>query len=69
MLLTVKQSSRKSHYIPCICWGRNARYASAFNVGDTIKIWGRIQSRIYFKKKNDTEKRIAYEVSVSRFEL
>ena len=60
----------KSDYIPCICWGRNARYASAFEVGGHVLIWGRIQSREYMKRisENETEKRIAYEVSVSKLE-
>ena len=61
---------RKSDYIPCICWGRNARYASAFEVGGHVLIWGRIQSREYMKRigENETEKRVAYEVSVSKLE-
>ena len=44
----------------CICWGRNARYASAFEVGGHVLIWGRIQSREYIKKlgENETEKRV-----------
>ena len=53
-----------------ICWGRNARYASAFEVVGHVLIWGRIQSREYMKRisENETEKRIAYEVSVSKLE-
>ena len=60
----------KSDYIPCICWGRNARYASAFAVGGHVLLWGRIQSREYMKRigENQSEKRIAYEVSVSKLE-
>ena len=60
----------KSDYIPCICWGRNARYASAFEVGEHVQIIGRIQSRTYIKKLSDTltEERTAYEVSVSKLE-
>ena len=56
--------------IACICWGRNARFASGFEVGSHVEIWGRIQSREYVKKinENETEKRIAYEVSVSKIE-
>lgn len=53
-----------------ICWGRNARYAESFNVGGHVQIWGRIQSREYQKKisEDEIEKRIAYEVSVSKLE-
>lgn len=70
VLLAVNRSYGKSDYIPCICWGRNARYASAFEVGGHVLIWGRIQSREYMKRisDNETEKRIAYEVSVSKLE-
>ena len=70
LLIAVNRPSGKSDYIPCICWGRNARYASAFQVGGHVLIWGRIQSREYMKKisENETEKRTAYEVSVSKLE-
>ena len=70
LLLAVNRPYGKSDYIPCICWGRNARYASAFEVGGHVLIWGRIQSRDYMKKigENETEKRVAYEVSVSKLE-
>ena len=70
LLLAVNRPYGKSDYIPCICWGRNARYASAFEVGGHVLIWGRIQSRGYIKKlsESQTEKRTAYEVSVSKLE-
>ncbi|MFR7719223.1 MAG: single-stranded DNA-binding protein [Lachnospiraceae bacterium] len=40
-------------------------------VGGHVQVWGRIQSREYVKKLDEetTEKRIAYEVSVSKLEL
>ena len=71
VLLAVNRPYGKSDYIPCICWGRNARYASNFKVGDRCMIWGRIQSREYMKKLEDdqVEKRVAFEVSVSKLEL
>ena len=70
ILLAVNRPYGKSDYIPCICWGRNARYASAFAVGGHVLLWGRIQSREYMKRigENQSEKRIAYEVSVSKLE-
>ncbi len=70
ILLAVNRPYGKSDYIPCICWGRNARYAETFDVGGHLQIWGRIQSREYQKKINEeeVEKRIAYEVSVSKLE-
>jgi len=70
LLLAVNRPYGKSDYIPCICWGRNARYASAFQVGGHVLVWGRIQSREYIKKTGEveTEKRVAYEISVSKLE-
>lgn len=71
LLLAVNRPYGKSDYIPCICWGRNARFASTFAVGERCAIWGRIQSREYMKKieEEQVEKRVAYEVSVSKLEL
>ena len=71
ILLAVNRPYGKSDYIPCICWGRNARFASNFEVGSRCAIWGRIQSREYMKKlsEDQLERRVAYEVSVSKLEL
>lgn len=71
MLIAVNRSYGKSDYIPCIAWGRNARYVSGLEVGSRVKICGRIQSREYQKRISDTETetRVAYEVSVSKIEL
>ncbi|MCI8993856.1 MAG: single-stranded DNA-binding protein [Eubacterium sp.] len=71
LLIAVNRSYGKSDYIPCICWGRNARFASGFEVGAHVQILGRIQSREYVKKLDmqETVKRIAYEVSVSKIEF
>lgn len=70
LLLAVNRPYGKSDYIPCICWGRNARYASGFEVGEHVQLLGRIQSREYVKRISDTEteKRVAYEVLVSKLE-
>lgn len=71
LLLAVNRSYGKSDYIPCIYWGRNARFASGFEVGSHIQILGRIQSREYVKRigEDETEHRIAYEVSVSKVDF
>lgn len=71
MLLAVNRAYNKSDYIPAIAWGRNARYASTFEVGDKISLEGRIQSRTYQKQLDDgtIEERMAYEVSVSKISL
>lgn len=65
VLLAVNRPYGKSDYIPCICWGRTAKYASGLDVGTKVKMRGRIQSREYFKKIEDKEiKKEAYELSV-----
>lgn len=71
LLLAVNRSYNKSDYIPVIAWGRNARYCKNINIGDNIKVWGRIQSRVYQKHISDDEvvEKTAYEVSVSRMEM
>jgi single-stranded DNA-binding protein len=71
ILLAVNRPYSKSDYIPCIAWGRNARYSESLSVGDNIKLWGRIQSRKYQKKLDTGEilSKTAYEVSVSKMEV
>lgn len=70
LLIAVNRPYGKSDYIPCIAWGRNARFASTFEVGGKIQVWGRVQSREYVKKisEEETQKRTAYEISVSKLE-
>lgn len=70
LLIAVNRAYNKSDYIPAIAWGRNARYASMFRVGEKIHLVGRIQSRIYQKALDDgsVEERVAYEVSITKFE-
>ena len=70
VLLAVNRPYSKSDYIPCIAWGRNARYAQTLEVGESLKVWGRIQSRQYEKKLEDGTSiiRMAYEISVSKME-
>ena len=70
LILAVNRSNRESDYIPCIAWGKFARYISRFEVGAPVSIKGRIQSREYTKKLSETEyeKRVAYEVSINRLE-
>lgn len=70
VLLAVNRAYNKSDYIPTIAWGRNSRFCQTLNVGDNIKVWGRLQSREYQKKvsENEVVKKIAYEVSISKME-
>lgn len=71
VLVAVNRPYSKSDYIPCVLWGRNARYISRLEVGAHIQLEGRIQSREYIKKLDDgtQETRTAYEVSVSRIDV
>ncbi len=71
VLLAVNRAYNKSDYIPCIAWGRNARFCQNIEVGTEIKISGRVQSRTYEKKYEDgrVETRVAYEVSVASMEV
>lgn len=70
ILLAVNRAYGKSDYIPCIAWGRTARFASELPVGEHIKIKGRIQSRVYAKRVGGNKyiERMAYEVSISLLE-
>lgn len=71
ILLAVNRPYNKSDYIPCICWGRNARFCGKRTVGERVRIKGRIQSREYVKRFPDgsEESRVAYEVSISGMEV
>ncbi|NLK71771.1 MAG: single-stranded DNA-binding protein [Clostridiales bacterium] len=70
IMLAVNRAYNKSDYIPCIAWGRNAKFSQSLEVGAHIKIWGRIQSREYKKKINDekVEVKTAFEVSILKME-
>ena len=71
ILLAVNRAYNKSDYIPCIAWGRNARFCENIAVGTEVKITGRVQSRTYEKKYEDgkVETRVAYEVSIASMEV
>lgn len=71
ILLAVNRAYNKSDYIPCIAWGRNARFCENVPVGTEVRIIGRVQSRQYEKKHEDgtAEIRVAYEVSVASLEV
>lgn len=71
VLVAVNRQYGKSDYIPCITWGRNAKFTGSLQVGTNIKLWGRIQSRDYRKKISEDEfvEKTAYEVSVTKLEM
>lgn len=68
VLLAVNRAYNKSDYIPCIMWGRNARFIKDMPIGERLWVTGRVQSRIYTKclSEDKSEERVAYEVSVSK---
>ena len=72
MFIAVNRSYGKSDYIPCIAWGRVAQWISEFETGNRVKLYGRIQSREYFKRysadSDAGEHRVAYEISVMRMQ-
>ncbi|GAB6117322.1 single-stranded DNA-binding protein [Thermoanaerobacter brockii subsp. lactiethylicus] len=70
LLIAVNRPYNKSDYIPVIAWGRNARFSEKLEIGDRIRLWGRVQSREYQKKLDDeVVTKVAYEVSITRMEV
>lgn len=71
VLLAVNRAYNKSDYLPCIAWGRNARYVKNIKVGQKVTIIGRIQSREYQKRINESESLVktAYEISISKIRV
>lgn len=71
LMLAVNRAYGKSDYIPCITWGRTARFASHLKVGDRVQLLGRFQSRAYQKQLADgtVVGKMAYEVSVGRLNM
>lgn len=71
LLIAVNRTYKRSDYIPCILWGRNAKFCENVKTGTLVKLNGRIQSRKYEKKYSDAtvEEKTAYELSVSKFSI
>lgn len=71
LLVAVNRAYGKSDYLPCIAWGRNAKYSAKLSVGDHVEIWGRMQSREYQKRleNDDIVTKKAFEISVSRINV
>ena len=64
VMLAVPRAFSRADYLPCILWGRTALEASNCRIRDTIRIYGRLQSRIYTKVTEEgSEERTAYEIS------
>ncbi len=71
VLIAVNRTYKKSDYIPCILWGRNAKFCEKVDVGTMVKLNGRIQSRTYEKKQEDgtSLQKVAYEVSIAKLSI
>lgn len=70
LMLAVSRRYGRSDYLPCISWGSLAQRCGCLDVGDTVRLEGRLQSRTYLKRLEDTEEeRTAFEVSVMSMEL
>lgn len=71
ILLAVNRLYNKSDYIPCIAWGRNAKFAERLSIGTHLQVWGRIQSRAYQKRISESQyiSKTAYEISISKMEI
>ena len=64
VMLAVPRAFHRADYLPCILWGRTAQEVAACHTRDPIRIYGRLQSRIYTKLTEDgPEERTAYEIS------
>lgn len=70
VMLAVPRAFQRADYLPCILWGRTAQEASACHTRDRIRIYGRLQSRVYTKVTEEgAEERTAYEVSALSAEI
>ena len=71
VLLAVNRAYNKSDYLPCIAWGRNARFLKNMEIGKKVSVIGRIQSREYQKKlsEDESQTKTAYEISISKIRL
>lgn len=69
-MIKVQRKYNMFDCIPCIAWGGIAKYISNLKPGTEIEVFGRIQSREYFKRvspeSEEGETKVTYEVSVNR---
>ena len=69
-MLAVPRAFRRADYLPCILWGRTAQEVSACHTRDRIRIYGRLQSRVYTKLTEEGAiERTAYEISALTAEI
>lgn len=65
LILAVNRRYGRADYLPCIAWGSLAAFCGGMEVGDSLRLEGRLQSREYRKLVDGQETiRTAYEISV-----
>ena len=65
LMLAVSRRYGRADYLPAIAWGQLAARCGTLQVGDTLSLEGRVQSRVYKKvTESGTQDRVAYEVSI-----
>ena len=65
LMLAVPRRYGRADYLPVIAWGQLAVHASRLEVGDSLTLEGRVQSRVYHKATDEgIQERVAYEVSM-----
>ena len=65
MILAVNRRYGRADYLPCIAWGSLAHLCGEMEVGSSLGLDGRLQSRTYTKNLGDrVEERTAFEVSI-----
>ena len=70
VMLAVPRAFRRADYLPCILWGRIAQELSQCHTSDSIRVCGRLQSRIYTKLTPEgAQERTAYEISALTAEI
>ncbi len=65
MMLAVNRRYGRADYLPCIAWGQVAMLTGRMDVGETLSLEGRVQSRAYTKVVDgQPQERTAFEVSI-----
>lgn len=65
LLLAVNRPYGRADYLPCIAWGSLAAHCAGLDVGDKLRLEGRLQSRQYHKLIDGEQvTRTAFEISV-----
>lgn len=65
LLLAVNRPYGRADYLPCIAWGSLATHCGGLDVGDKLRLEGRLQSRQYHKLIDGEQvERTAFEISV-----